>query len=241
MFDLNEVRKAVDLQRRSYGLLRWMSTAISKGFIQFDRAHEYADQASAAKEWIQGHYLNLPASCRPQLDQLEEFAQFFATYLSTSFDLVENPGMRVTTSCGCYCPICTYLSSAPQLTVKKVTRQHKTRARKLKIAAVEQLAREHGVDLEHEAIEKLIDSEASSEDVSLVAYGQQLIARTRGRSEGPAVLSLWREIAWDKKGAPKKDFELEADSILNAESALSTLIQLLHEKSKSHRPQSVDG
>jgi hypothetical protein len=224
MFERDEVHKAVELHRRSYNLLRWLSTAISKGFIQFERAHDYADQATAAKEWIQGHYLNLPASCRPPLDQLDAFAQFFATYLTTSFDLVEKAGTRVTSGCGCYCPICTYVTSAPHLTVKKVTRQDKARARKLKLESVEQLGKERGISLDEKRIEKLVDAPESSENVSLMTYGQQLIARTHGRSKGPAVLVLWREIAWDKKGAPKKGFELDADSIVNAEIALTQLI-----------------
>ena len=39
------------------------------------------------------------------------------------------------------------------------------------------------------------------------------------RSAGPAVLALWREIAWDAT-APKKNFVLEADDIVRAEESL---------------------
>src|SRR5262245_44683837 len=225
MFDPDEVNLALDLHRRSYNLLRWMSTAISKGFIQFGRAHDYADQATAAKEWIQGHSLNLPPNCRPPLDQLEAFSKFFATYLTTSFDLVEQPGTRVISGCGCYCMICTYLMSAPHLKAKKVGQKDKARARKLKIEAVAQLARECGTYLDEKSIERLVDAPATGENVVLMTYGQQLLARTRGISKGPAVLVLWREIAWDKKGAPKKGFELDAESIFGAEKALARLLE----------------
>jgi hypothetical protein len=107
MLNRDEVVQAIDLHRRSYNLLRWLSTAISKGFIRFDRAHAYMDESEAAAEWIERHYLNLPPSCRPEHEQLKPFAQFFAAYLTTSFDLVKQPGGQVITSCGCYCPICT--------------------------------------------------------------------------------------------------------------------------------------
>jgi hypothetical protein len=55
---------------------------------------------------------------------------------------------------------------------------------------------------------------------SLLAYGQQLVARMRGISEGPPLLALWREIAWDRT-APKKNFQLEAETILTAQESLS--------------------
>lgn len=224
MFKRDEVDQAVDLHCRSYNLLRWMSTAISKGIIQFDRAHDYMDEAAAAKEWIERHFLNLPPSCRPAIDHLEAFARFFATYLTTSFELVEKPGEKLTSSCSCYCSICTHLVSAPHLRVKKLSRRDKGRARKIKIAALEQLALEHNTHIDLQQAEKLIDSPNSATDVSLLAYGQQLVARTHGRSEGPAVLALWREIAWDKRGAPKKNFQLETEDILCAEESIAEQI-----------------
>lgn len=180
------------------------------------RAHDYMDEAEAAEDWIKEHYSSLPVSCRPTTDQVTPFAKFFATYLTTSFDLVEEPGRQLKSSCGCFCPICTYLTAAPHLKTKKVTRRDKERARKIKLNALEQLSREHNARIDQERAEKLLDSP----ETSLLAYGQQLIERTHGRSYGPAVLALWREIAWEKTGAPKKDFQLEPEAILRAEQLL---------------------
>jgi hypothetical protein len=67
----------------------------------------------------------------------------------------------------------------------------------------------------------MIDAKNSAADVTLLTYGHQLIERTHGRSVGPAVLALWREIAWDTT-APKKNFVLEADDIVRAEESLVT-------------------
>jgi len=222
MLDRDEVYLAVDLHSRSYNLLLWLSTAMSKKFIQFDHAHDYLDEVGAAKEWIERHFLNLPPNCRPEFERLEPFAKFFATYLTTSFDLVKKPGQTVATECGCYCPMCTYLVSAPHLKTKKLFRSDKTRARKLKIAVVQKIAREHNLRLDQQQIEKLIDSKSTLQ-VSLVAYGEQLVARMQGTSGGPSVLALWREIAWDRTG-PKKSFVLEAEDILNAEKSLTETI-----------------
>ena len=221
MLDREELFQAVDLHQRSYNLLLWLSTAIGRGFVQFDRAHEYMDEAEVAAHWIEGHFHNLPPDCRPEHhDQLKPFAQFFATYLTTSFDLVKRPGEQLTSECGCYCSICTYLMTGPHLKTKKVSRRDKERAKKLKIVTVEQLSREHEVPLDQEQAEKLVDSEANATDVATLAYGQQLVERVRGNSKGPAVLALWREIAWKKTGSPKKDFKLDAEDILRSEQSL---------------------
>lgn len=220
MLDREEVYTAVDLHRRSYNLLRWLSTAISKGFIRFDRAHDYLDEAEAAKDWIERHYLNLPPDCRPETNELGPFARFFASYLTTSFDLVKTPGQRLYSECGCSCPMCSYLVAASHLQPKKVHRRDKARARTIKIYALQQLARERNTNLDRQRAEQFIDSPDSAMEASLIAYGQQLVARTRGISEGAAVLALWREIAWDKT-APKKNFQLDPEHILSAQESLA--------------------
>lgn len=220
MLNREELSTAIDLHRQSYNLLRWLSTAVSKGFIRFDRAHDYLDATEAAKEWIERHYLNLPPDCRPATDQLGPFARFFATYLTTSFDLVQKPGQRLESECGCLCPMCAYLVAAPHLQTRKVQRKDKARARTMKIYALQQLARELNTQLDRQRAEEVIDSPDSAMHASLLAYGQQLVARTRGISEGTPVLALWREIAWDKT-APKKNFQLEADTVLSAQDLLA--------------------
>jgi hypothetical protein len=223
MLNRDELSKAIDLQRRSYNLLLWLRGAISKGVIRLDRAHDYMSETEAATEWIDRHYLNLPPDCRPEKDQLASFARFFATYLTTSFDVVKQPGQQLTSSCGCYCSHCAYLAAASHLKTKKLLPRDKQRARKMKIAALQQLSMEYHAELERQQLEKLINSETSAADVALLTYGQQLIERAHGRSAGPAVLALWREIAWDKT-APRKGFQLDAEAILRAEQSLASAI-----------------
>ena len=221
MLNREEVQTAVELQRQSYNLLRWLSTAITKGVIRFDRAHDYLDEAGAARDWVERHYLNLPPDCRPESEQLGPFAHFFATYLITSFELVKDPNPQTYSRCGCDCPMCVYIVGASHLKVKKVYRRDKVRARRMKVSALQQLAFERNTRLDQKQAEELIDSPDSAMEASLIAYGQQLVGRTRGISEGPAVLALWREIAWEKSGSPKKNFQLDAENILSAEESLA--------------------
>lgn len=223
MLNRDELSQAIELQRRSYNLLLWLSTAISRNVIRFDRAHEYMDEADVAEAWIAGHYENLPPDCRPKRDQLKPFSRFFATYLTTSFELIKRPGQHLTSSCGCYCHICTYMVGASHLKTKKLVARDKERARQKKIAALQQLSMEHKIQLDRQQLEKLVDSKKSGPDVALLAYGQQLIERTQGRSVGPAVLALWREIAWTTT-APRKNFVLDAEDIVRAEESLAGAI-----------------
>ena len=102
MLDLDEVKLAVALQAQSYQLLKWLGTAINRGFIKFDRAHEYLDAADAARDWLEVHFHNLPEAGRPERGTLDAFARFFATYLTTSFDLVAQPKVVLESPCGCF-------------------------------------------------------------------------------------------------------------------------------------------
>jgi hypothetical protein len=96
MLKREEIQLAVELQRRSYNLVRWLSSAVAKGVIYFDRAHDYMDEAEAAEEWIRRHYENLPPDCRPSnLDQLTPFAKF-----SFASKVRNRTWIRVSTTCG---------------------------------------------------------------------------------------------------------------------------------------------
>ena len=120
MFERDAIACAVDLQRRSYQLLRWMTAAIDRGFIAFGDAHEFASLSAATFVWIDRHYADLPPAARPPRDDLRPFCNLFATYLESSFELLEDPGMR---HCGCDCYCCGTLVEIPRLKLKKLTPQ----------------------------------------------------------------------------------------------------------------------
>ncbi len=51
-------------------------------------------------------------------------------------------------------------------------------------------------------------------------YGYWLIQRLDGYTDGPAVLALWREIAWSRMGSPIQGFHLRLEDFVNAETAI---------------------
>jgi len=62
--DISELKRAVDMQQRSYRLLKWTASAVRDGFIDFKTAHTSSNLPEAAESWILGHYFNIPADAR---------------------------------------------------------------------------------------------------------------------------------------------------------------------------------
>jgi hypothetical protein len=226
--DRTRLEEALDLQRRSYNLLLWLAEAVPRGFISFNTAHDYASSSESAKVWIEEHFDNLPSGSRPLTcaePVLTRFANVFASYLETSFDLAESPGTRLGTRCGCYCPFCAVVVAAPHLRPKRLSPADKRRARNLQRTCVEQLATKAGLSLTTEAIDEMLGDRDTLERAAMVAYAAQLLSRCEGHYTGPYVLALWRTFAWTAKGSPKKEFKLEMDAICDAEDLLNEALR----------------
>src|SRR5262245_912194 len=225
MLAAERLRLAIDIHAQSYKLLRWVAQAVRKGFIPATRAHEYANASDAALDWMQEHYLNFPRGTRPDRQHLREFANFFATYVTSSFDIIEQPGMRLDSPCGCYCPMCSRLVHAPHLQVKKLTKRDKNRAQRLMIQRVAALAREEGIDISDEAVLAVVQGDETRRAAGYSAYGYWLIRRLEGDTDGTAILALWREIAWKRTGSPIKNFQLEYKDFVDAEESLANALR----------------
>jgi hypothetical protein len=221
VFERDAIARAVDLQARSYLLLRWMTDAIDRGFIAFGDAHEFASLSAATSGWIDRHYADLPPAARPPRDDLRPFCNLFATYLESSFELLEDPGMR---HCGCDCYCCGTLVAIPRLKLKKLTPQDRRRGRALQVRAVKQLALDLDRTLSDEASDELLTDRAHHEAAGLVAYAHDLARRLDGVTGNPATLVLWRSFAWDEVGAPKPSFKLTEEMVLGAEAKLVAAI-----------------
>lgn len=213
---------AVAIHEACYALLKWAAAAVDREFVAVRTAHTYMSEAEAAAGWIGDHYENLPADCRPAArsgEPLRRFANYFASYLTSSFDLQESPGVQLVGGCPC-CQIGSYLVNAPRLKPKKLRSADKKRAQRLKRDYLEELALQAGVSLSDATAAGLLGGEETRRDVALAAYGSQLLRRCEGHSSTPAVLALWREVAWES-GAPKRGFQLSAEGILEAQERLT--------------------
>ena len=227
MLALPEVQRVVDLQQKAYRLLLWLGTAIDRGQVILDQAHDSRSLGHAARAFLDANLSALPAEHGPAPEDVQAFANVFASYLTTSFDLLLEPGTRRVSDRGCTCDLCTYLVSAPHLVPKKLAPVDKVRARRLEIRSIEEIARERGVVLRPGAAEALADADSLREAVALAAYGGELLKRAAGDFEGPEVLALWRRFAWTREGSPKKGFTLTAQAIVEAETAVAQAVEAL--------------
>jgi hypothetical protein len=220
MLPRDQIEDAVQIQQKSYQLLLWLADAIDRGFITFTRAHEYSSAADSAYEWITEHYHNLPEAARPPRARLRQFSNYFASYVTTSFDLVDKPATRLESRCGCYCSFCTHLVNASHLRPKKLRKRDKDTAREQRISRLILLAEEQGIRIERDIAAAIADAPAFLRSAAYSAYALSLLERIRGDEGGLYALALWREIAWKPEGSPIKGFQLQADHILNAEREL---------------------
>jgi hypothetical protein len=224
LLDPHQLDIAVEMQAKSYALLKWVGQAVSSGLLSFRTAHEYSTLPLAAADWIEKHFLNIPNAKRVKHEDIPVFANFFSTYLENSFDLIASPGRtKYSPDAHCFCPMCSWMIDAPHLKTKALSTADKKRAVKMQQHAVIQL----GIDIGAKPNELLADKIVSEngEASALIAYGHDLTQRLHATANGPAVLALWRRFAWNSSGSPKPKFRLSIKLMLDVESQLRTLLE----------------
>jgi hypothetical protein len=223
LLDQRKLDLAVEMQAKSYALLRWVGQAVASGLLSFRTAHTYSSLPLAAAEWIEKHFQNIPEAARVDQTDIPVFANFFSTYLENSFDLIENPGkIKFSPDTHCFCPMCSWMIDAPNLKTKSLSAGDKKRALKMQIHSVLQLGIDTSAPLDESLAQAIVSQ--NGEATALLAYGHDLIQRLDATANGPAVLALWRRFAWNASGSPKPKFRLSTKMILNAESELRALV-----------------
>lgn len=217
MIAKSDIEFALSVQERSFKLLQWLGKAVGEGFIPIVQAHGMADAGSAAKDWLQRQWLSLPPACRPSEGEMEAVANFFGTYLETSFDFDESPKQRFVSDCGCYCSFCCRLMAPQLLRAKSLAPHDRKRAAKLRLRRLEELALESGLPFHEERARSILGIEKSRLATSISAYASAMLDRIKGFSDGPAVLALWRDFAWTRNGSPDRKFKLNAKLVLESE------------------------
>lgn len=205
----------------------WIGNAIDNGLIQPSRVAHHSGGTEAATEWLHSNYHRIPENLRPPRSEIDEFAAFFSTYLISSFDVVERPGTRGEgpTPVVCRCELCMRIVNAPHLQTKKLRTTDKCRAEALLVESIAKLASDNGLTIDSNLAAKLATDEPTRRYAAYVAYGHWLIRRLCGESDGPAILALWRLIAWDPRGGMRRGFTLHLEDFEFAEKGLLTAIR----------------
>lgn len=228
IFDYQRLAIAIATRDRSYKLLMWISNAIDKGLIFPSRAAHHSGGPEAATEWMNANYQIIPENLRPSRPGIDEFAAFFSTYLTSSFDVIQKPGTKGAGPIprfACRCDLCFRIVNAPHLQAKKLYARDRSRADTLMSECLQTLASKHGIELDDKSATKLVTDQRTRRAAAYVAYGHWLILRLKGESDGPAMLALWRLIAWDPRGGMRHGFTLELDDFKIAERSLLCAVQ----------------
>lgn len=208
------LERLVELQDQSYRLLQWLNRQLVSGAVSYGSVHREGTTREAFKAWIERARATLPQELRPAAADLEVVANLFASYLETSFEVVER---RIAPGCPCTCMMCLYLRDATFLKLRRVSPAAKKQARELELICLERLTAALDLPLVRADLETLVDEPGElARDLALVTWADELARRARGPSQGPGVLVLWRAFAW-RGGRPDRAFELDAARIRAAE------------------------
>lgn len=224
MFDRERLERTIDLQERSYQLLQWLNRGLTAGKTSLSTIHHATGFAASTRVWLERNHSSLPPALRPTADDIDAYSNLLASYLQTSFEVVTG---TLTWGGPCNCMLCLYTKKATFLKPRKLTPRDKDDAQALKIIYLEHLSTAANLPLLRRDFEPLLPrTDALAHALSLTTYVQELMRRSEFASQGPSVLVLWREIAWENHH-PRQDFKLDADSVLDAEQRILTHLQAL--------------
>ena len=221
MIQHRDLSEAIRLHEKAYGLFRWLNSRLKKGKARFETVVASMQLAREVKQWLTRNRADLPEGYRPELEELDPFSNLFASYLATSYTVVK--GAVVGACGGCFC--CGVLELPNHLRIRKITPQARRDAVELKRLFLEALADERKRPGSRDRIVELSRAESPlKSQVAMATYATQLIRRMEFPSQGPGLLVLWREFAWNAKGAPRKGFKLKSRDVLQAEKKIVTAL-----------------
>lgn len=228
---------AIEVQKRCYKflqLIKFDQLDLTRGWALSNPHKDSTTEAKRFKELIVAHFMNLPEDTRPvstSEKDLDEFANFFVSFLFCSFDIIANPRLvqlsGPASDAYCWCELCARLTNAPDLKLKKVTNWDKSIANSLEAEAVRRLISSEKFSISEKKVNDVLKDPEFIETRALVAYGIELIRRCKGEDTDSSSLVLWRRFAWEKGGTPKKDFVLTSEMIEDAESRLISRLKTL--------------
>ena len=219
MFDKQVLKRTLNVHLYVYKLVPWLENAIYRNAVSPNDIALLSTDNALCLDWFKSQYHSLPTENRPgtSLDELTDYACMLSGMLFDAFELETNPGVR-------YVPHRLRSFHKPSKTArnshlhpKKLTKKDRFKAIKLKVSYLEKLCNEHGIVLPDSALNLPIPR--TNDALAIATYAGCLVRRMHGHKEGPAVLALWREFAWNK-GGPIKNYKLKVSSILKAENLL---------------------
>jgi hypothetical protein len=170
MFTHDQIVEIIDLSEKSYALLKWVGSSLKRGFLKFDVVHEAVQISEATKDWLIRHNDQIPKNYRPNRSKVDAFANFFSTYLMTSFELIEKPTNILKTDGKCFCWCCSYLAAGDNLKLRKITKNARKDAQELKRIYLTKLCDEIEAPLISSEINQILEDKVLYPSISLATY-----------------------------------------------------------------------
>lgn len=209
--NIEELEKAVDLQKRSYSLLLWLAKEAAGLLME-----EALTSTKGCVPWVKRHLNQIPSDSRPKPGDVDAFALMLTSFFNTSFHL-ERTGVKVQLVRGRKFKDGRnrkYAQGRAELAAAELTR-----------IAVKALADEVAIPSPDNLVNEILADETLNEFVSLWSYGCELVRRSQFASQGPAVHHLWLELDEQKRK------RLNAEAIWKAR---SSLIEALRKKAAAY-------
>lgn len=185
MLDPAELKRAIALHEKAFGLLLWLNRSFRSGRRTLQSVRGALTLADAARDWLRRNHAQIPEEFRPGPAEIEALSLQFTSFLSTSFEVVRTARLRCA---GCFC--CGWWDPTTHLRARNPGKKAARDARELKRVALRELAREVQAWLPPEREERFLDLSA----LTRVTYARELVRRSRFASQGEGVLALWREM-----------------------------------------------
>ena len=197
---IEELENALNLQRRAYGLLLWLSREASNTLDE-----EALGSPSRCAEWAKHYWNQLPGEFRPVPADTDAFARMLSSFFNTSFHLDRSRGVvRLVRG----------RKFKDKRNKKYATDRTEKAAAQLERAALASLAADESIQVENADLSEILGDDALTESAGLWAYGCELVRRSQFASQGPAVHHLWLELD------EKKRKRLDAEAIWKARTVL---------------------
>ena len=209
MFDRAKLERLIALHEKAYRLFAWLNRSLKGGKRPLATVAPALAFAEAAAEWLKANRSNIPEAVRPDPGDMPDFPHLFVSFLATSFEIADRSAFRACPGCWC----CIYWVDSKHLRARNPDRKARLQARRLKM-----------LYLSGAGVKDAESFYARNRDlwpaITLATYVSELDRRSKFASQGEGSLALWRELAWEPGGGPKKKFKLKAEAILKAETAI---------------------
>lgn len=212
MFNKADIERAVNIQKLAYKFLMYIANKIDNGEFTFSRIHQAETSSAVVAAWLKIYYDYLPQSILPDRAEIQAFSNYFVSYLSTSFELTEEPEISPSK---CYCDICLQMLNLSHLKPISPNNYDREIAAEKRFDMVKALGAYYGLALTDAKYETLANDNLYTKDIGYLAYTKSLFQRIESSIGGIYIVALWRQFAWSK-GQPIRDFELKTDDILTA-------------------------